>query len=102
MLFLLFCDEWLGLSRQQTAQWWQALVDAQWSRPVALRGMILARAALGPQQGPMRRFLTEQLSPQTLIDALEDLIREGVLPAGTARRIEQAVLDRTHISGQWV
>jgi hypothetical protein len=97
-----FCDECFGLSRQQTDQWWHALQQAQWSRPVALRGIILCRAALGRQQGTMHHFVTENLSPQVLIAALEDLIEERLLPPATARQIEERILGKVHRTGVWL
>ena len=96
------CDECFCLSRQETQQWWTAMQRASTSRSVALRGIILCRAALGRQQGTMRHFVTENLTPQVLIAALEDLIEEGLLPPATARRIEDAVLKKTHKSGLWL
>jgi len=103
-MWAFFCgDEWLGLTRQQTEQWWRALQDATWSRPTALRHAVLARALLREKQGTMRDFLTTQLAPKTLIDTLEDLIREQRLPAREARQIEEAVLQKMHgSSGLWV
>ena len=102
LLWDFFCREWLLLSPQTTQAWWNALQCARWSRPVALRGIVLCRAALGQRQGSMRHFVRENLCPQTLIDALEDLIQERCLPPGVARRIEEAVLAKTHVSGLWV
>jgi hypothetical protein len=101
LLWGLFCEEWLGLSRQQAARWWAALQAAAWSRPVALRDIIACRAALGPAQGSQRQFVTTHISPQVLIDALEDLIQERLLPPGVARQMEEAVLARTHRIGLW-
>src|SRR5262245_37633845 len=101
MLWALFCDEWLGLSRQQTARWWAALHAATWSRPVALHGIVACRAALGPAQGSLRHFVTTHISPQVLIAVLEDLIQERLLPPSIARALEEAILARTHVSGLW-
>jgi hypothetical protein len=49
----------------------------------------------------MRDFLTVHLSPQTLLDALEDLIREQCLSAREAHALEEAVLAKTHATGLW-
>jgi len=92
----------LLLSRQDSARWWRALDAATWSRPTALRGIVVCRAALGPAQGSMRHFVRENLSPHALVNALEDLIQEGLLPPGMARAIEEAVLRKTHMSGLWL
>ena len=102
LFWVCFCDECFGLSRQQTQQWWSALQQSQGRRPVALKGIIHCRAALGRQQGTMRHFVTENLSPQVLIAALEDLIAEGLLPPATGRRIEDGILRKVHKSGVWL
>jgi hypothetical protein len=101
MLWDLFCREWLLLSPQTTAQWWHALQQARWSRPVALRSIFTCRAALGPGQGSMHHFVTQNVSPQVLVAVLEDLIKEQRLPSAVARQIEEHVLHKTHRSGLW-
>jgi hypothetical protein len=102
LFWTFLCDEFFGLSRQQAEQWWHALQRARWSRPVALRGIILCRAALGERQGSLHHFVTENFTPSVLIHVLEDLIRERLLAPATARQIEEAVLAKTHVSGLWV
>jgi hypothetical protein len=49
----------------------------------------------------MDDFLRKTLTPQRLLTVLEELITEARLPADVARRIEHAVLERTHRSGLW-
>ena len=101
-LWRLFCLEWLQLPSSLTAQWWEALQRAHWSRPVALRSIIVCRAALSTGQGSTHHFVTTNVSPAVLIDSLEDLIKEQRLPPVVARQIEEAVLRKTHRSGMWV
>ena len=93
-LWSFFCVEFFGLSRQQTEQWWHALQRARWSRPVELRSVFLCRVALGPQQGTMRHFVTQNLSPAVLIDALEDFNQ------GTVAIPSHGTADRTGGPGQ--
>ena len=101
-LWTFFCSEWLVLPSPTTKHWWGALQRARWSRPVALRTVFLCRAALGSRQGAVRHFVTQNVTPQTLIHALEDLIQERLLAPREARQIEEAVLAKTHVSGLWV
>jgi len=49
----------------------------------------------------MRHFLLLNVTPRGMVDALEDLIAEQLLPAAVARQIEEAVLRMTHGSGLW-
>jgi hypothetical protein len=100
-LWRCFCEAWLSLSRTKSEQWWQALSAAAWSRPVAVRSAFLYRAQLqrGPQALPALDNRT--LSPCLLIDTLEDLIQERLLPPRAARHIEEAILSHVDAAGGW-
>jgi hypothetical protein len=50
----------------------------------------------------MHHFVTENLSPQVLIRVLEEQIQEGQLPPRLSRQIQEAVLHKTHATGQWL
>ena len=102
MLWTLLCDEWLRLDKQKCETWWRSLERAHWSRAVELWTVFVCRNALLGGQGSMSHFLTTNVSPQVLVATLEDQIKEGVLPAPVARRIEDAVLLKTHASGLWL
>jgi len=96
-----FCEGWLKLSRTKSEDWWHALCAATWSRPVAVRSAMVYRTALHDGGPPLPALDNQTLSPAQLIGSLEDLIQEGRLGPLKARRIEEAVLQRTDVHGQW-
>src|SRR5262245_17806945 len=101
VLWMCFCQDWLGLSSTKTAQWWQAITQARWSRAVELRSMVLTQAALATEWRAVMRLYADTMAPAALLGLLEDLIVEGMLPPVVARRIEERVLAQTNIAGRW-
>src|SRR5215217_2996171 len=86
LFWSVFCAEFFGLSRQQIDQWWRALLAAHGRRAVALRESLRCREVLGAVQASSRQFMTTHVTPQVVVTVLEDLIEEGLLPPGAARR----------------
>jgi len=99
-LWSVFCQRLLGLSGTKTTQFWEALSASQWSRAAAIRSQVQYRAGVsrGLEGLPP---MVHSLSPQVLIEVLESLITEGCLAPVVARRIEDAILQRTGREGGW-
>jgi hypothetical protein len=100
-IWTFFGTEWLQLSRTKSDQFWEALTVARWSRAVALRTAVLCRTALPHRRDALDYLAHANMSPQILIQTLEDMVVERVLSPKTARTLEEAVLARTNVHGQW-
>ena len=100
-LWLVFCTEWLSLSRTKTEQWWQALTASGWSRAATLRSTVLGQRVLATDWQQVVRLYTDHMAPGELIARLEDLILEGRLSPVQGRRIKEHVLRLTDRTGQW-
>jgi hypothetical protein len=95
------CQDWLKLSSRQTDTFWQALAASQWSRAIELRSAIQCRAAFASNLQALEHLVKHNLSPERVIQVLEELVTERVLAPKAARTIEEHILARTTIAGRW-
>ena len=100
-LFVVFCGDWLHLSRTTTDQLWAALRASRWSRAVSLRQLVQLHEAIDQDWRSVRALYTHAMSPQELVAVCEDLITEGLLSAVVSRRIEEHILQQTTQDGTW-
>jgi hypothetical protein len=100
-IWVFLCTEWLGLSSTKTAQFWQALTTSRWTKAVELRSAVLCRSALPHHLEALTFLAQHNLSPQALIQVLEDLVTERLLSPKVARMIEAHVLAKTTKEGRW-
>jgi hypothetical protein len=97
------CQQWLGLTQDQTACWWRALGKSRWSQHQALRHLILAfdRPYVAQRVDVEKEALSELVAGACLIELCEQLVRQGHLLRRDATVIEERVLARLGSDGEW-
>ena len=93
-----FSDYW-RLSNVVANDLWHALEAAQRSRPQALLGTFLFHSV--SPVGDKRALIHQTLRPQEVIEALEEMVREGCLPRWEANIITHKILRRVTANGEW-
>lgn len=92
------------MTEAEEAQCWQALRRATWSRAVAWRRQLDAfdqLLAVGQTPDSITAFLLRDMPPVLIVDAVEELIKEGHLRRSQAARIEERILERVRADGLW-
>ena len=97
----IFCHDWLQLNHELTWAWWKALQKAQWHRAITLRSAVLGLRVASGTPGAFKNLFEKNITPQSCVEVLIDLIREGHLSRDVVRPIETAVLARTNKMGSW-
>jgi hypothetical protein len=100
-LWIGFCHHQLRLDADRAARWWKALQAATSRRAVAVYSAVQSRAALGLAQGSLEHFVLDLVHPRVLVEALDDLVQEGWLPAQMAYALQDVVLSQTDATGAW-
>src|SRR4051794_38070612 len=87
-----------GLPAHQGKTFWYALVDARFTRAVALRRHILLALQMRVDLEHLRR---QVVTPATVMAALEALYNEGQLRRSQTTHIEECILAQTDKCGRW-
>ena len=101
LVWRLFGREWLSLTSRQTDRWWRALRRATSTRAVELRSAVLCQAALPQTRARLEHLARHPLSPQALVETLEDLVSEARLSRQESSALQEAVLRKTGPHGRW-
>jgi hypothetical protein len=100
-LWIGFCHHQLRLDADRAGRWWEALQQAEGKHAVTLRGVVLARATFGPGQRMLEQWVTEYLTPRTLMAALEEVAADGLLPLHVVHELEDRLLQELDAGGSW-
>jgi hypothetical protein len=93
-----------GLSARQTRQTWSALYRARWARAAGWRQTLAHFEGQHPTlRSPERvfHFLATNVQPETIINVVESLIEERLLPRREGHQIEECILAHVGREGDW-
>jgi hypothetical protein len=82
---------YLGLDAPVALTWWQALASSRWTLACAWRQKIL----LGERYGELL------VTPDVLLEVVQQLAQEGHLPRRVCQHIEESILTRLDKDRRW-
>jgi len=89
---------YLALPRRAAQEFWRALCQSQWQAALGLRQSFVLYAAVRLAPAGL---LEHAACPAVVVEVLENLHREGLLPRAQVTALEEAILRRTTIDGGW-
>jgi hypothetical protein len=102
-LWTVLTTQWCPLPAALAWTWWRAIHLATWSRTVQWREAFLALAQRESGQSVhlVALCLTSQCAPSNLIQLVEALVQERVLPRRDGRTIIEVLLAQADQNGRW-
>jgi hypothetical protein len=101
-LFTRVCQILLDLDDNAIDRFWTALSASPWENCAAMVRLFQLRSEIHPASiDGWRVVICQQLPPKRLIDALEALVQQALLPRLEATSIEERILARCDQHGQW-
>ena len=86
------------MDADETRRFWHALERARYDRPTQMRRQF---ALVGFAKMDLDHLFLEVITPQYVVEIVEDLVRERQLRRLQATRLEEKILETVDAQGQW-